>query len=668
VIEVKRFLPVTCIAMICLAGTPVRAAQPITIDFEDIFNKPMGRDQLPPFTWKGVLFSGGGLHRGDAFGTVYWAVNKNQLQMKFPNGSTDISFDVDGLGTSLVLFEYMPLQVWQGEIGDTLIATLPIPPDFVVVPPKNKITIPGPASLVTIFTAWPPSGISEYGNSVVLDNVRYTPPDPEPAITFDAVLPQHARVLAQNHGNDPYPSPLQTKDREIRVEATVRLNGQPAAGRTIHFRVTDPPDPATYVVNAGTNTQNDNFDGPGSLNGGGPTTTGVSDASGRVAVTLRVTSFAAGDNYEIEASPNASFTCGQSCARSAEYTSWKRVYIEVDRMFRKGAYITADAKAGQDFVYVSDLSMFHSGDVVRLIHAPRLQVSPGIQPSPLAIAEFFYAEDHVVDVVTTTTVLADGTILNPRLQLRAGDALSAAFGVDPSFTGPNSSAPIPYLRDAAGVVAAGFYEPHMSLLAGAYENMYVEIVPVPNAVTELPFEPSVPTTMAGHFGNKWFENGKRTSSAVIPDSNHVHVIGGTRHDSPQTSPTVGAELGQTAVGNGHHRSWVWVQRIEQAVTQPLQNVFLLSAAEVNAEVTLHETVHEWGVNPVPPPNVQVGHCLRERYQTDGRFCHMHAPFYNLLHNPELGDGQADFHYEVDANGNVDSEYTHIRRHGEPFVK
>jgi hypothetical protein len=78
----------------------------------------------------------------------------------------------------------MPLQVWQGEIGDTLVATLPIPPGFVVVPPKNKITIPGPASVVTIFTARPPSGTSEYGNSIVLDNVRYTPPDPEPSITF----------------------------------------------------------------------------------------------------------------------------------------------------------------------------------------------------------------------------------------------------------------------------------------------------------------------------------------------------------------------------------------------------------------------------------------------------------------------------------------------------
>ena len=115
-------------------------------------------------------------------------------------------------------------------------------------------------------------------------------------------------------------------------------------------------------------------------------------------------------------------------------------------------------------------------------------------------------------------------------------------------------------------------------------------------------------------------------------------------------------------------SAMWIQRIEQAVTQPQQNVFSLAAASVNAEVTLHESVHQWAVNSTPPPNVQVGHCLQQRYQQDGNFCHMRAPFYSLQHNAELGDGQADFHYEVDASGKVDSEYVHVRRHAEPFVK
>ncbi len=39
---------------LCLVVAPIRAATPITITFEDIFNKPFGFDSLPPFTWRPV--------------------------------------------------------------------------------------------------------------------------------------------------------------------------------------------------------------------------------------------------------------------------------------------------------------------------------------------------------------------------------------------------------------------------------------------------------------------------------------------------------------------------------------------------------------------------------------------------------------------------------------
>jgi hypothetical protein len=340
-------------------------------------------------------------------------------------------------------------------------------------------------------------------------------------------------------------------------------------------------------------------------------------------------------------------------------------------MFRSGAYITQNLPAKANILFVSDLSRFQSGDLVRLIHAPRLQSTPLAPLSELPITELFYSEDHVVDVVTTTTVLPDGTSLGPHLQLRLGDTLGAPFGLDTSFTGDDPSAtPVPYLRDGVGVVSAGFYEPDLALVADAYEATYVEVVAAGNTAPEIPFQTYAPLPLSNYIANKWFENGKRTPSAdVTPDPNHGQIAGGTRHDNPfTTSPTAGAELGYTPYGGGHHRSWVWVGRIELAVTQPPQNVFTLSAQALNAEVTLHETVHQLRVNTVPPANVQVGHCLKERYQMDGKYCHMHAPFYDLAHNGELGDGAADFHYEVDAGGNVDSEYIHIRRHAEPFVK
>jgi hypothetical protein len=101
----------------------------------------------------------------------------------------------------------------------------------------------------------------------------------------------------------------------------------------------------------------------------------------------------------------------------------------------------------------------------------------------------------------------------------------------------------------------------------------------------------------------------------------------------------------------------------------VQPVHLLSARSVNSEVTLHESMHQWAVNPPPTPaGVQVGHCLFQRYQHDDVYCLMHAPYYDPAHNHELGDGVATFHYEVTANGNVHSEYTHVRRHSEPYVQ
>jgi hypothetical protein len=196
--------------------------------------------------------------------------------------------------------------------------------------------------------------------------------------------------------------------------------------------------------------------------------------------------------------------------------------------------------------------------------------------------------------------------------------------------------------------------------------MYVEIVPVAQASSEMPYEPSLNGLALVSLPNKWFEHGQRTNmpTYIIPAYNHVQIAGGS--GKPDIA---GAELGVTPVGTGHHRSWVWVRRIELAVTEAVQPVYHLSAPTVNSETTLHESMHQWAVNPPPnPPNVKVGHCLFERYQNDGMYCHMHAPYYDPQHNGEMGDGAAAFHYEVSSNGSVHSEYLHVRRHDDPFVQ
>ena len=375
----RRMMFAICALLLCAFPASLHAAQPVTITFEDINNKPFGWDLLPAFSWRGVLFSGGGLHRSDTLGTWYMARAKNSIEMVFPSGSTDISFDVDGRGDAYFPQppdQFLPIQVWNGQVGiGVLVQTLPIPsPFWAILPPKHKVTISGPLSKVSIFTTPKPPGAYDYTNLIAIDNVRYTPPDPEPTITFDAVLPAHARVLTHNYGDYPYPSALQTEDGAIRVNATVTLGGQPAAGKTIHFRIQDPADIAPYVIQAGDDELGDNFDGPGSLNGTGqPSATAVSDASGRVSITLRTTSFAAGDNYQIEASSKPDFPCALTCPKSAVYTAWKRVYVEYNKMFRRGAFLARPVPAGAKEIPVADVDSLPAPPFeIRVLHASRV--------------------------------------------------------------------------------------------------------------------------------------------------------------------------------------------------------------------------------------------------------------------------------------------------------
>ena len=110
-----------------------------------------------------------------------------------------------------------------------------------------------------------------------------------------------------------------------------------------------------------------------------------------------------------------------------------------------------------------------------------------------------------------------------------------------------------------------------------------------------------------------------------------------------------------------NRSWIWIGRIETAVTEPNQNVFSLNATNVNREVVPHELGHQWKVNVASGD----GHCLSNAYTNDGTFCGMHRSFNLRAHNPELGDGVFLFHYDKPRTGPADSEYLTIRRRPEP---
>src|SRR5437660_5099210 len=95
-----------------------------------------------------------------------------------------------------------------------------------------------------------------------------TPPPSPPAFTFDLNDGQQVKVLTHKYRNDDaYPSPDQTADHRIKVTGSVKKSdGTPVPGKTVTFRLIDPPDPSPYVVANGDSHPGDNIDGPGTLN------------------------------------------------------------------------------------------------------------------------------------------------------------------------------------------------------------------------------------------------------------------------------------------------------------------------------------------------------------------------------------------------------------------
>jgi hypothetical protein len=488
-------------------------------------------------------------------------------------------------------------------------------------------------------------------------------------------------LIHKYRSDDTYPSPYQiattvSERPRHRFPGAVKAGGVGVA-RNVWFRVIDPPDSAEYVSAA----DNDNKD---SLQKGALMTSNCSDATCRAAtgsplmvrsasngvveVVLEGTDRFAGDNYQLEASLDANFTCATGgangeniCPRSALVTAWKRIYIEKKNMFRRGAYIVRDANPGDARIAVSDPKPFSQGQVIRLIHAPRLQNFGTILSNPPIPVEFA-SEDNVVDRVEPSAVATQPSYLVLH------HALGTSFRRDTSFNASTTLDPALYLQDAVGIVSGSTFNDQFianpAYLTQVFDAAYVEYANAPQRITALPHEDG---PMA--FGplmrlpQKWYENSIRTASpsGVRVDNllNHRLLLGGSR-----TSDGTGARLGVTLSGSPNP-SWVYVDRIEDAIHESNQPIFGLDPDRVNGEVSAHEAVHQWNVNDPTPLGATEHHCLEVDHRGTA-FCLMHIPFYDPNHNAEFGDGTVRLHYKERPDHTVDSEYVTIRTKIEPL--
>lgn len=368
----------------------------------------------------------------------------------------------------------------------------------------------------------------------------------------------------------------------------------------------------------------------------------VTDSEGYATATVTITDRYAGDNYQIESSldpellSDPGYECGVSCTRSPVFTAWKRAYLEIDSMFKKGAYLTADVPAGATELPVSDVSPFRRGDSLRLIHAPRLDGSG---------SRFFWYED---------------------VSLSSIDKKNKKLKISPtsmSYSGPEGG--MPFLADAVGVVtgntANDFFVVNTGYVDALFAPAFVEyVVDVGDPVPFLPYEvqtdgsggPETLTEITG-VAQKWFFN--------LGRPNHQHLLGGRKRG---TDDATTKSQGTTTATGGTNWSWMWIQTNADTVSSPV----------FSGEVAAHELAHQWRVN-FDSGGVG-GHCNHSaldtpfnlQYNSTSLLCHMHAAYNNwgTCSNacPEFYDGIVAFH-GVAPSSEPPSEYVQIRNQVEP---
>jgi hypothetical protein len=500
---------------------------------------------------------------------------------------------------------------------------------------------------------------AEWGFGV--DNIEF---DTTPvALTFaiTAQTPEAARrVLTHKYRNDDaYPSEDQTRDGRITIRATVKAGEEPRAGVKVWFRVVDPPDAAAYVVRAGDQRNDDNHDPAG---GRLTHTEATSDGDGKVETELEITSFAAGDNYRVEASFNEDFTCpNAACPSTGILTAWKRVYVEVNKMFRRGTTVREPVMPGAKAIRIWDIRGLPDPPfLVRLAHAAPVR----------GLVSVFWSEVAEVQQVERDGEQLPGGALSGVLLLSDQPSVP---GVKNQYDGGEivgtlTNQPRAYLGDAAGVVtgvrSADYFLPNATLVNRTFADAYVEHVWLTDAIEEVDadldasqprifFDGVIPfhgllnenpdLWETEWLARKWMRNVGRNGTTRNAAANHQVVFTAANHPH---------DLAFNRTSDGFNDLWLFMTR--------------LNDRRLSGEAFVHELAHEWHVNQGANTG---GHCdalLGTTQQMHNRAakCSMTSYMYGDPMDGERNDNIVGFHY-TRVGERRDSEYLTIRRRVEP---
>lgn len=475
--------------------------------------------------------------------------------------------------------------------------------------------------------------------------LHYIPP---PRIDFE-ITPVTADddrkiLLSKQRSEDTYFSHYQQRlpgidadrDGKIDIRGTIYdADGAPMRGQTVYLRLTDPPDVAAYTANvkrSGDNTGSRATLGAAEV---------VSDNNGEIHTVLTARSANAGDNYQLEATPiplfGSSNTCDQrnDCYQSGVMTCWKRVYLEVDRMFRAGVDLATDAPAGSTRVRVASRAGLAVGTPVLFIHAPDRSTTG--QP--------FYSEVHVIQQIhghRRPAIVLDSPLnydyfVETTAVDAAGDVLADAVG---AISGP------------FGPLSNDLYDVDLSYLQPLFNSAFVDVVFLDcvsiqkcDDVPYLPHYDSIPNgAVYSALANKW----SWTRFAATESPNHQHLLAGAATAMVNQS----LQLGDSAIDQYQGTapfSWVWSSTIQAQA--PILGV---GYGTFLGESVVHEIVHQWDVNS--PTSGTGGHCNAQTWDNHGE-CLMNGTV-----TADRGNGHVALHDYADPK----SEYRRIRQQPDPL--
>ncbi len=310
---------------------------------------------------------------------------------------------------------------------------------------------------------------------------------------------EDTRVLISAFNGVSFPSNYQTEDAKIQITAAIKNYDPSMDGvQTIYFEVVDPPDPSKYILGQ----YYDNDDDPNSTGiffENGASTAQIITSTGAASMTLIITDRYAGDNYEVIVHMEKNDNSIMSVATTGILTAWKRIYIEADKMFKKGSPIVLPVMPYTNEISVSDTADFTISDTVVIMD---------INNDNYEYWEMFNIDD--IDYDNKIIILNNTT--------QRGYIQSTNELLPESFLGITNGSP--------------FYESDLSNLSGVLGLAYIEYIYLSDESSPVPLpnwnnlEPTVNIkVLFDEFSQMWWNNNN------FNKPNTIHVIGGMVHPS-----------------------------------------------------------------------------------------------------------------------------------------